>query len=50
MTARLTILASGSSGNVALIELDGQRWLIELGLEPRDLDARLAAVGAEWSE
>ena len=50
MTARLTILASGSSGNVALIELDGQRWLIDLGLEPKELDARLAEVGASWSE
>ncbi len=50
MTARLTILASGSAGNSALIECDGERWLIDLGLEPKELDARLATVDAEWSQ
>ncbi|MFM9960475.1 MAG: MBL fold metallo-hydrolase [Planctomycetaceae bacterium] len=50
MTARLTILASGSAGNSTLVECDGERWLIDLGLEPKELDARLAAVGAEWSQ
>ena len=50
MTARLTILASGSAGNSALVECDGVRWLIDLGLEPKELDARLATVDAEWSQ
>lgn len=50
MTARLTILASGSAGNSALVDCEGERWLIDLGLEPKDLDARLAAVEAEWSQ
>ena len=50
MAARLTILASGSAGNSALVECDGERWLIDLGLEPKELDARLATVGAEWSQ
>lgn len=50
MTARLTILASGSAGNSALVECDGERWLIDLGLEPKELDARLAVVEAEWSQ
>lgn len=50
MTARLTILASGSAGNAALIECDGECWLIDLGLEPRELDARLAAVKVNWSQ
>ena len=50
MSARLTILASGSAGNSALVECDGQRWLIDLGLEPKELDARLATVEAEWSQ
>lgn len=50
MTARLTILASGSAGNSALVECDGERWLIDLGLEPKELDVRLAAVDAEWSQ
>ena len=50
MAARLSILASGSAGNSALVECDGERWLIDLGLEPKELDARLAAVDAEWSQ
>lgn len=50
MPARLTILASGSAGNSTLVECDGERWLIDLGLEPKELDARLAAVDAEWSQ
>ena len=50
MTARIAILASGSAGNSALVECDGERWLIDLGLEPRELDARLARVDAEWSQ
>ena len=50
MTARLTILASGSAGNSALVECDGECWLIDLGLEPKELDARLATVDAEWSQ
>ena len=50
MAARLSILASGSAGNSALVECDGERWLIDLGLEPKELDARLATVDAEWSQ
>jgi phosphoribosyl 1,2-cyclic phosphodiesterase len=50
MTARLTILASGSAGNSALVDCEGERWLIDLGLQPKELDARLAAVDAEWSQ
>lgn len=50
MTARITILASGSAGNSALVECDGERWLIDLGLEPKELDARLAMVDADWSQ
>ena len=50
MTARLTTLASGSAGNSALIECGGERWLIDLGLEPKELDARLATVDADWSQ
>lgn len=50
MTASLTILASGSSGNTALVDCDGERWLIDLGLEPRELDTRLADAGASWSQ
>jgi len=50
MPARLSILASGSAGNSALIDCDGERWLIDLGLEPKELDARLAIVDADWSQ
>ncbi len=50
MAARFTILASGSAGNSALVECDGERWLIDLGLEPKELDSRLATVDAAWSQ
>jgi phosphoribosyl 1,2-cyclic phosphodiesterase len=50
MTARITILASGSAGNSALVNCEGERWLIDLGLEPKELDARLAKVDADWSQ
>ena len=50
MPARLTILGSGSSGNSALVEADGVRLLIDVGLEPRDLEARLGQVGLGWSD
>ncbi len=48
MTARFTVLASGSGGNASLLELDGFGLLIDCGLHPRFLTARLQAVGATW--
>jgi phosphoribosyl 1,2-cyclic phosphodiesterase len=48
MTARFTVLASGSSGNAALLEVNGFGLLIDCGLHPRFLAARLASVGASW--
>jgi phosphoribosyl 1,2-cyclic phosphodiesterase len=50
MTARFTVLASGSSGNAALVEADGFGLLIDCGLHPRMLTARLAEVGASWAK
>lgn len=50
MTARFTVLASGSSGNAALLEADGFGLLIDCGLHPRFLSGRLAAVGASWDK
>ncbi|HUR53191.1 MAG TPA: MBL fold metallo-hydrolase [Gemmataceae bacterium] len=50
MTARFTVLASGSSGNAALLEADGFGLLIDCGLAPRFLSGRLAAVGASWEK
>jgi phosphoribosyl 1,2-cyclic phosphodiesterase len=48
MTARFIVLASGSSGNAALVETDGFGLLIDCGLHPRMLTARLAEVGSSW--
>ncbi|MBA4063405.1 MAG: MBL fold metallo-hydrolase [Isosphaera sp.] len=48
MTGRFTVLASGSGGNAALLEADGFGLLIDCGLHPRILSARLAEVGASW--
>ena len=50
MTARFTVLASGSGGNATLLEADGFGLLIDCGLHPRFLSARLAAVGASWEK
>jgi phosphoribosyl 1,2-cyclic phosphodiesterase len=47
-TARFTVLASGSSGNASLLELDGFGLLIDCGLHPRFLTTRLQSVGAKW--
>ncbi len=45
---RFCMLASGSSGNAAYIDADGVGILIDMGLGPRMLGARLAAIGASW--
>jgi ribonuclease BN (tRNA processing enzyme) len=47
-TARFTVLASGSSGNATLLEHDGFGLLIDCGLHPRFLTARLQSVGVKW--
>jgi phosphoribosyl 1,2-cyclic phosphodiesterase len=43
---RITLLASGSAGNATLFEANGTRVLVDAGLGPRALEARLHAVGA----
>ncbi len=48
MTARFTVLASGSRGNASLLEFDGFGLLIDCGLDARFLTARLKSVGATW--
>jgi ribonuclease BN (tRNA processing enzyme) len=48
MTLRFTVLASGSSGNAAFLELDQFGVLVDAGLGPRQLGWRLAAIGATW--
>jgi phosphoribosyl 1,2-cyclic phosphodiesterase len=48
MALHFSVLASGSSGNACLIEMDGFGVLLDAGLGPRLLSARLAAIGASW--
>lgn len=48
MAIGLTVLASGSLGNAALLESDGYSLLIDAGLGPRQMAARLANVGVSW--
>jgi phosphoribosyl 1,2-cyclic phosphodiesterase len=48
MTLRFTVLASGSAGNASLIETDGFGVLLDAGIGPRVLAARLAAAGLSW--
>jgi phosphoribosyl 1,2-cyclic phosphodiesterase len=43
---RVTILASGSSGNITLLETERTRLLVDAGLGKRETLARLAAVEA----
>ena len=45
MPARLTILASGSSGNCAYLETDDTRLLIDAGLSARQIRQRLLKIG-----
>jgi phosphoribosyl 1,2-cyclic phosphodiesterase len=48
MTLRFTVLASGSAGNASLIETEGLGVLLDAGIGPRILGARLAAAGLSW--
>jgi phosphoribosyl 1,2-cyclic phosphodiesterase len=50
MPARFCVLASGSAGNCAFLQSDGFGLLIDIGIGPRLLGARLAAVGASWHQ
>jgi phosphoribosyl 1,2-cyclic phosphodiesterase len=43
------VLASGSSGNASLLEIDGFGLLIDCGLHSRYLTARLQSIGASWN-
>jgi phosphoribosyl 1,2-cyclic phosphodiesterase len=47
---RFSMLASGSSGNAALLETDGFGLLIDAGLGPRQLSTRLTSIGASWQK
>jgi len=47
ISLRVTILASGSSGNCTLLETDRTRLLVDAGLGKKETLRRLAAVGRE---
>ena len=49
MSLRFTVLASGSSGNASLLEANGFGLLVDIGLGPRLLAARLAVADRTWS-
>lgn len=46
MSVQFAVLASGSRGNATLVRSPGAGLLIDLGIGPRALDARLVSVGA----
>jgi phosphoribosyl 1,2-cyclic phosphodiesterase len=50
MSLRFTVLASGSGGNSTLMRVDRFGLLIDVGLGPRQLASRLAAIGATWRD
>jgi phosphoribosyl 1,2-cyclic phosphodiesterase len=50
MPARFCVLASGSAGNCTFLQSDGFGLLIDIGLGPRLLGARLASIGASWNQ
>ena len=49
MSVRFCVLASGSSGNVSFLDYNGFGILIDIGLGPRLLASRLAALGYTWN-
>jgi phosphoribosyl 1,2-cyclic phosphodiesterase len=50
MSGRFTVLASGSTGNAALLETDGFGLLIDCGIHPRTLTNRLREIGSGWGK
>jgi phosphoribosyl 1,2-cyclic phosphodiesterase len=46
MSIQFTVLASGSRGNASLVQSGQAGMLIDFGVGPRDLDARLQGVGS----
>src|SRR5919201_3395375 len=49
MALRFTVLASGSGGNASLVQTENFGVLIDAGLGPRQLAARLKQAGLSWS-
>src|ERR1700722_3687409 len=50
MPVSFTVLASGSSGNASVLEVDSARVLIDCGIGPRQLADRLRTVGLAWPD
>lgn len=48
MSLRFTVLASGSSGNVSLVETNSCGILVDIGLGPRQIQSRFASLGKNW--
>src|SRR5437016_2604929 len=48
MALRFTVLASGSAGNASLVEAGEFGVLLDAGLGPRQLGARLSTIGKSW--
>jgi phosphoribosyl 1,2-cyclic phosphodiesterase len=44
---RVWLLSSGSSGNLAIVEAEGRRLMIDAGVSPRGAVARMSALGAD---
>jgi phosphoribosyl 1,2-cyclic phosphodiesterase len=50
MSVQFAVLTSGSRGNSALIQNQGRGLLIDFGMSPRKLGARLESVGSSWDK
>jgi phosphoribosyl 1,2-cyclic phosphodiesterase len=50
MSMEFSVLASGSSGNVSLLRMQGMGIMVDLGLGPRLLSRRLQEVGSDWQD
>jgi phosphoribosyl 1,2-cyclic phosphodiesterase len=50
MAMHFTVLASGSAGNASLLEVDGAAVLLDAGLGPAQLAARLEAARISWQQ
>jgi phosphoribosyl 1,2-cyclic phosphodiesterase len=50
MVMHFTVLASGSSGNASVLEADGDAVLLDMGLGPQRLTARLEAAHVSWAQ
>src|SRR5664279_4877971 len=50
MRVRFQVLASGSSGNASVLDIDGFGLLIDFGLSPRQLAPRMKRAGVAWEQ